>query len=73
MKEPKGSRYKEAVLHRSQIRLSPTDRETLRRIRTRYEDERGVNPSNSIILSMALSSLSEEMNKGILRGHPSLT
>ncbi|MBP2312433.1 hypothetical protein [Azospirillum soli] len=72
MKELKGSRYKDAVLHRSQIRLSPTDRETLRRIRTRYEDEQGVNPSNSIVLSMALSSLSEEMNKGVLRGHPSL-
>lgn len=73
MKEPKGSRYKEAVLHRSQIRLSPTDRETLKRIRSRYEEERGVSPSNSIVLSIALSSLAKEMDKGTLRGHPSLT
>lgn len=54
------------------IRLSSADQSTLAAIRESYRAHLGFEVSSSIIISVALASLSKDVRRGQLPRHPSM-
>ena len=66
------TRYRASGLVRQEVRLSPDDTKKLSSLRDHIKEALGLKPSVSILASMALAALADEIAKGRLRSHPSL-
>lgn len=67
----KETRYLDPSLERVEIRMSRNDRDKIDLIKDIYVKRSDIKPSLPLIISIALSSLYEELRMGRTRGHSS--